>query len=161
MVCNAMTAQTEKSRIDLYFDKVRAILTGIFYLALLALTVRGWTPILLDFQPVLWRGLISGAHTGYKIPGDAFSPFRKILTRDIRATLVLDKPIEDDIEMKKIHYDAQNYLCPIRINADPEELIGIIFCSDPEIALERTRETGYRLIATFAPGKGMGIKETK
>ena len=139
--------------------KLKPISAYLFHAVIAFMIVRSYTPFHWELQPDLLKGLLTGSHQGYVLPGSEMAPFKDILPPIEAATYLTDDPIETNLAEEQFFNDARLYLVPIVLNSKPEEKIAIVYCSSQPAAEKRLQETGYQWISVLSPGKGIAIKK--
>lgn len=90
--------------------------------------------------------------------GEAFAPFAPYLPRTGTLSFITDTPYDPySLDIAK-NFSAQAYFTPLVLNPYPQEKYALFHCSTEEGLATRLRETGYRLLVTLAPGKGLAEK---
>lgn len=91
-------------------------------------------------------------------PGEIFSIFAPYVPQKGSLSFITDSAYEPyDLEIAQ-HFSAQNYFTPLILNPFPQEKYALVYCSGDSVAAARLRETGYRMRAVLAPGKGLAEK---
>jgi len=135
-------------------SKSRLVFVSLFYIFIILVTYRNLPSVDLKAHPVLLKSLFSGSTQGYLIPASELEPFKKYLPKRGKITLLTDQPFSGNPDEEKFLYDAQNYLVPLLLDYEPEQDIGILYCSNETIAEKRLRETGYTWSLKLSEGKG-------
>jgi len=137
-------------------------LSWVFFAAVVMLILSSYAPIALKAHPLLWQSLWSAQNRGYVLPGSAMESFKPWLDAATTYTLILDDPYVEEarkgVKTKERIYDFQNFLCPVLLNPKPVEQKAIVFCADDPTAKKRIEATGYRMIKSLGPGKGLAEK---
>lgn len=96
--------------------------------------------------------------TGLPVPGNEYSIFKDFLPPNGKISFISDYPFHPYSKTVGQLYAAQNQLAPLILNPNPVEAFSLIYCSSAQIAAERARQTGYRIVRITADGKGIGVK---
>ncbi len=124
--------------------------------ALLAgLSLLSLSPNKLKCEPTLFQELLRGTEQGYLLPGYELASLKERLPARGTFSLISDTPFDLDKKNWERLQIAQNYLAPLLLNPEPEEALGIAYCSTHEIALKRAAESGYRFVYDSGDGRGL------
>lgn len=135
--------------------KIRIVLSFIFCLTVAVMVVLSKPERDPEISSELTRNLLNGSDRGFPTPGAELEPIRKILPQSGSISFITDRPFGEDLEISKFYHDAQNYLCPLILNPQPGETVGLAIFSTPEIAQKRLHEIRYSWAINWGDSKGI------
>lgn len=135
------------------------VLSLLFYGAAAIIVLKVPVPSLPPLPQKLAHDYLSGEEKAFIPVGAEFRNYSNMLPPEGPLTFIMNVPFSPyAVGIAKL-YEAQAYLTPMILNPQPEEKIAIIYCDNHFIADLRMQETGYRLVAVAADGKGMAVKK--
>ncbi|MBI4550214.1 MAG: hypothetical protein HY714_04755 [Candidatus Omnitrophica bacterium] len=141
-------------------NNISAVTSLVLYAALFIAAAR--SPDLLPRKisvPVI-RSLLAGEDRSILPVGYEFEPYRRFLPARGRLGFIMDFPFHPYGKTITQLYSAQTYFVPVVLNPNPGDPVALLYCSNRFIADQRLAETGYRLAAVLADGKGFAVKKT-
>jgi hypothetical protein len=133
---------------------------GAVYVAFFIAMIAGTDKELPAIMPEVLSPLVSGNDQAFLPVGYEFEPFRKMLPARGRLGFIMDYPFHPYGQTITQLYSAQTYFVPVVFNPEPGDPVALLYCSNRFIADRRMAETGYRLAAVLADGKGFAAKKT-
>lgn len=130
------------------------------YAALFIAMIAGADKELPGIMPQMLQPLAAGNDRGFLPVGYEFEPFRKTLPDKGRLGFIMDYPFHPYGQTITQLYSAQTYFVPVVFNPEPGDPVALLYCSNRFIADRRLAETGYRLAAVLADGKGFAVKKS-
>ena len=91
-------------------------------------------------------------------PDGVFSLFKPYAPEKGSLSFIMDFPYNPYGTNIAQVFSAQNYFAPLILNPHPQEKQAFFFCSSNQIAAVRLQETGYKIRALLADGKGLAEK---
>ncbi len=128
---------------------------GYAVFQILAFRVPAGVPV----HPALMNSLFTGSGQAHIRPGAEFEAFRKYLPRRGTVSFLMDEPLDSQKLSTETWLSAQAFLAPLVLNPEPGEDAAILYCTSHAIADARMAQSGYRLAAVIADGKGMAVKK--
>lgn len=138
--------------------KIAPLASGVFFGLIVKILLTVPSPALPPLPAGLVQAYLRGVESPFTRPGAEYSRFKGLLPPRGPVTFLMDVPFTPYARGIEKLYAAQSYLTPFILNPQPGERAAIIDCSGPLIADLRMQQTGYRMIARVADGKGMAVK---
>jgi len=135
-----------------------SIISYVFYGTAVFLCFFYYRPVQLESHPALAWHLLRANPYAFVVPASGLGPARSLLPGKGAVSLITDEPFGKEPKWTRFLHDAENFLCPVVINKKPEEKIAVVFCSTPEIAEKRLKETGYAWQTRVSAASGTAVK---
>ena len=139
--------------------QVKHLLLTLFYLIFLGSLLLCKQPNLPETNLKSLNELLTGREEGYDELGSQYALFKHQLPHRGAISFMMNSPFHPYGKTIEQLYTAQSYLIPLVLNPNAGEAICIIYCSNADIAKYRMAGTGYRMLMTFTPGKGIAVKK--
>ena len=139
--------------------KAGFLASGVFFGIVLKILLTAPAPALPPLPAGLLQAYLQGNERPFVRPGAEYAHFKGLLPPQGPVTFLMDVPFTSYARGIEKLYAAQIYFTPLILNPEPGERAAIIDCTGPLMAEVRLQQTGYRMIAKVADGKGMAVRQ--
>ncbi len=139
--------------------RISPLVSGVFFAWVLKILLTVPAPALPPLPAGLLQAYLQGNERPFIRPGAEYVRFKGMLPPEGPVTFLFDAPFTPYAQGIEKLYAAQSYFTPHILNPHPGERAAIIDCSGPLMADLRMQQTGYRMIAQVAEGKGMAVRQ--
>jgi len=143
---------------------LRFIYSYFLYIAIFVSMMLAFKPVPAElrsdpmFKPLL-HSLLAGTDEGHQVLGSDFTLLKSLLPERGQVTLFTDHNPGEVKSETTTFMNAQAFLAPLILSTDTRENIGIIYCSNDEVANRKLREHGYAWEVHVSNGKGIIKKQ--
>ncbi|OGW79825.1 MAG: hypothetical protein A3B72_04430 [Omnitrophica bacterium RIFCSPHIGHO2_02_FULL_45_28] len=126
---------------------------SIFYVIILILIITTSTSIERTAPPELLKSLFQGTDKGFIPLGNKLKSLKPLLPKTGVFSFITDD--DTSLQSKTLYREAQSSLCPLVLNWEPKEQLGILFCRNASTAEKRLKETGYEWLSKMNDSQGI------